>query len=93
MRNTFLSSIRNEINSAIIAEDIVCETESDQIAVLKQTISIIRKLRVKSVCIDTLLRYASGYSIAEIAIVNRLPEGTVKRRVHDARILIRRYII
>jgi len=33
----------------------------------------------------TTLYYINGYSVAEVAAVQEVPEGTVKRRLHDAR--------
>lgn len=92
MRNIFLLICSKDkmINADVDPEGGI---EADQRTLLLQTLSVIRRLRWKSVCVDTLLDYAMGYSAVEIARAKRLPLSTVKRRVHDARILLRRLII
>jgi len=40
----------------------------------------------------TTLHYVDGYSIAEIAALLMVPEGTVKRRLHDARRALRSHV-
>ena len=63
--------------------------QADQQAIVGDMRSAIAKARRKSVCVDTLLEFARGYSIAEISEFSGLPEGTVKRRIHEARHMLR----
>lgn len=64
-------------------------TEADQLAIVGDIKREIEDLRRRSVCVDTLIEFARGYSIAEISVSDRLPEGTVKRRIHEARNMLR----
>ena len=64
--------------------------EADQRAKVEEILSVVRRCR--SVAVETLMDFAAGYSIAEIAEARRLPEGTVKRRIHDARKLLKKLI-
>lgn len=66
--------------------------EADQMARVNEILAIIDVWKRKSVAVETLMDFAAGYSIAEIAEARRLPEGTVKRRIHDARKLLKKLI-
>ena len=57
--------------------------EADQVVMVNDVLDLIG--RCNSVSVDTLMEFAKGYSIADIASSMHLPEGTVKRRIHDAR--------
>ena len=57
--------------------------EADQMTMVNDVMGIVNEC--SSVSVDTLMDYARGYSIAEIASSRSVPEGTVKRRIHDAR--------
>jgi RNA polymerase sigma-70 factor (ECF subfamily) len=59
--------------------------EADQMARVDEVLTVLRDLQSRSVAVDTLVEYAKGYSIAEIAADRGVPVGTVKRRIHDAR--------
>lgn len=94
LHNTFLTLIKKK--ELLITDNFNKEneggTEADQRAVLLQTLSIIRMLRRKSVCIDTLIEFAKGYSVAEIAAAHGLSACTVKWRVHEARKILKNII-
>ncbi len=45
-----------------------------------------------NIAVATLIDFAKGYSIAEIAEARNIPQGTVKRRIHDARKMLRKMI-
>ncbi len=62
--------------------------QSDQRTIVDDITATIGALRSRSVCLDTLMDYAKGYSLAEIASARGLPLGTVKRRIHDGRALL-----
>jgi len=62
--------------------------QSDQRTIVDDITATIGALRSRSVCLDTLMDYAKGYSLAEIASARGLPLGTVKRRIHDGRELL-----
>ena len=68
--------------------DAVAYTESDQAAIMGDLTAVIEKLRGESVSVATLLDFAEGYSLAEIASIRSLPLGTVKRRIHDGRAML-----
>lgn len=63
--------------------------EADQLVRTNDINAILADLSGKSVCVDVLVDYSKGYSIAEIAHERGVPEGTVKRRIHDARVMLR----
>ena len=51
-------------------------------------LKIIRSMGSASVAVDTLLEFAQGYSLADIAERRGIPLGTVKRRIHDGRAMV-----
>lgn len=63
--------------------------EADQLVRTNDINAILADLSGKSVCVDVLVDYSNGYSIAEIAHERGVPEWTVKRRIHDARVMLR----
>lgn len=92
MRNMFIEFCRKK-KVYVTDADPVCESDTEMRTMLFQTLSVIRILRYKHVCVDTFVDFAMGYSVIEISNARGLPPGTVKRRVHDARIMLRRFII
>lgn len=93
MRNTYGMLMHK--NRTIYRDDLdlIGGEQADQRTVVMQELTIISSLRRKYVSVDTLVRFSLGYSIAEIAKARNLSSGTVRRRVHDARIMLRRLII
>lgn len=69
--------------------DTVGGTEADQYVRCEDIRSAVRDIGEQSVCMDCLTAHANGYSIAEIADEHGIPEGTVKRRIHEARRMLR----
>lgn len=61
---------------------------ADMLAIVGETMAVINSMRSRSVSVATLVEFASGYSVAEIARTSGVPVGTVKRRVHDGRALL-----
>lgn len=58
---------------------------TDQQTIVGELRAVISELREKSVSVDTLMEFASGLSVNEIAEALGVPVGTVKRRIHDGR--------
>lgn len=51
----------------------------------REVLSVVRCMSMASVAVDTLVEFAQGYTLAEIAARRGIPLGTVKRRIHDGR--------
>ena len=66
--------------------------EADQRARVNDVLAIVRDLQPHSVSVATLMDYAKGYSVAEIATASNVPLGTVKRRIHDARKMLAKLV-
>ena len=60
----------------------------DVVAENNETLSAVQGMCTASVAVDTLLEFAQGYSLAEIAERRGIPLGTVKRRIHDGRAML-----
>lgn len=58
---------------------------SDQMAVFRSMMSIIRKKIKESCCIECVLLYAKGYDYSEIAVKIGIPVGTVRSRISAGR--------
>ena len=65
--------------------DAVGYTATDQQAIMGDITAVIDALCCKSVSVATLMDFANGYSLAEIAEARGVPLGTAKRRIHDGR--------
>jgi RNA polymerase sigma-70 factor (ECF subfamily) len=65
---------------------------ADQCAIVHDVIDLINRLRRRSVSVDSLVEFAKGYSLDEIATSRGLPLGTVKRRIHDARVMLSKLV-
>lgn len=66
--------------------------EADQMARVNEVLTVVRDLQTHSVAVATLMDFARGYSIAEIATARGVPVGTVKRRIHDGRKLLAKLV-
>ena len=62
--------------------------EADQLVLVKDIRAMLAELSGRSVCVDALVAHTMGYTIAEIAHDRGVPEGTIKRRIHDARVML-----
>ena len=65
--------------------------EADQRAVVGDVTSAIERCR-DSVAVETLLDVAKGYTLQEVASARGVPLGTVKRRVHDGRRMLAKFV-
>ena len=65
---------------------------TDQCAIVHDVIDLINRLRRRSVSVDSLVEFAKGYSLDEIATARGLPLGTVKRRIHDGRKMLAKLV-
>lgn len=54
----------------------------------REVLSVVQCMCTASVAVDTLVEFAQGYSLAEIAARRGIPLGTVKRRIHDGRAML-----
>ena len=94
MHNTYCSIARSCMHYVPISDyDTPGGIDADQSATIRNIIMYIMKRRRKNIIVDTLIDYSKGYSIAEIANTEGLPVGTVKRRIHDARIMLKDALI
>lgn len=93
MANTFKTGYarRQKIETEPYPEyDIIPATDAaDQRMALMQMLSVIRKCRRKSCCVESVMLYAKGYSYDEIANLLGILPGTVKSRLLAGRKLLR----
>lgn len=66
--------------------------EADQMARVNEVLAVVRDLQTHSVAVATLMDFAKGYSMVEIATARGVPLGTVKRRIHDARKMLAKLV-
>ena len=88
MRNLWLNTQSRlcVVNTQRLGEwDEAGGVESDQLARVNEVLAIVREMKDRSVAVETLVDFARGYSLDEIATARGVPVGTVKRRIHDAR--------
>ena len=50
----------------------------------------VRRASKRSVCIRPVVMYAIGYSYKEISEILGIPIGTVQRRIHEGRKILKR---
>jgi RNA polymerase sigma-70 factor, ECF subfamily len=67
-----------------LASDLTPEVELERRQMREQVLDAIGRLG-KAQRETTTLFYLGGYSLQEIAVIQEIPIGTVKRRLHDAR--------
>jgi RNA polymerase sigma factor (sigma-70 family) len=91
MRNLWINAgCRLENVNTVRMGDEDCEggAEPDVVTENNELLKIIRSMCGASVAVETLLEFAQGYSLAEIAERRGIPLGTVKRRIHDGRAML-----
>lgn len=91
MRNLWINAgCRLENVNTVRMGDEDCEggAPPDVVTENDEVLKIIRSMCGASVAVETLLEFAQGYSLAEIAERRGIPLGTVKRRIHDARAML-----
>lgn len=66
--------------------------EADQRARVNDILAIVRDLQGQSVAVATLTDAMKGYSIEELATAKGVPAGTIKRRIHDARVKLTKLV-
>lgn len=71
------------------ASDALSPLRSDQRAVLRSILSLIRDCARRSRCVECVILYAKGYDYSEIADLLRIPVGTVKSRISAGRAMLR----
>jgi len=91
MRNLWINAgCRLENVNTVRMGDEDCEggAPPDVVTENDEVLKIIRSMCGASVAVETLLEFAQGYSLAEIAERRGIPLGTVKRRIHDGRAML-----
>ena len=91
MRNLWINGCRKLENvNTVRMGDEDCEggASPDVVAEVHEQLSAVQGMCTASVAVDTLLEFAQGYTLAEIAERRGIPLGTVKRRIHDARAML-----
>jgi len=91
MHNLYLSGLRHRScvpMVPIVDRDEAGGEHADARLLTSEVLEAVERLSERSLCMDTLMDYASGYSLKEIAEMRGLPLGTVKRRIHEARKLL-----
>ena len=91
MRNLWINAgCRLESLNTVRMGDEDCDggARPDLVTENNDALKIIRSMGSASVAVDTLLEFAQGYSLAEIAERRGIPLGTVKRRIHDGRAMV-----
>lgn len=91
MRNLWINAgCRLENANTVRMGDEDCEggAPPDVVTENNELLKIIRSMCGASVAVETLLEFAQGYSLAEIAERRGIPLGTVKRRIHDGRAML-----
>ena len=91
MRNLWINAgCRLESLNTVRMGDEDCDggARPDVVTENNDALKIIRSIGSASVAVDTLLEFAQGYSLAEIAERRGIPLGTVKRRIHDGRAMV-----
>ena len=62
---------------------------ADDLIRVKQVAEIVKEASARSVCIRPVVMYALGYSYKEISDALDIPMGTVQRRIHEGRRMLR----
>lgn len=91
MRNLWINAgCRLESLNTVRMGDEDCDggARPDVVTENNDALKIIRSMGSASVAVDTLLEFAQGYSLADIAERRGIPLGTVKRRIHDGRAMV-----
>lgn len=71
---------KNEPSTRIHADTLISQ---------KQIVEAVRRASKWSVCIRPVIMYALGYSYQEIADILSIPMGTVQRRIHEGRRILK----
>lgn len=92
MRNEYLNQVSRLSHRRTVrlgSYDAAGGPGADQRALTSDLLAAVETCRRKSVCVDALALNAEGYTYGEIADMTGKPVGTVKRRIHEARRMLR----
>lgn len=89
MRNLWLSGLRRMEPVGLDGHDIAGGVSPDAVLESSEALSVVQSMCTASVAVDTLVEFAQGFSLSEIAARRGVPLGTVKRRIHDGRAMLR----
>ena len=93
MQNIYINQY-NRNKFSVLVEDFptkepTTHANADALIRAKQVIQRVRQASTRSVCIRPVIMYALGYSYQEIADSLHIPLGTVQRRIHEGRIILK----
>lgn len=77
---TFVEQFQTEPTTSVHADALIRA---------KQVIQRVHQASTRSVCIRPVIMYALGYSYQEIADILSIPMGTVQRRIHEGRRILK----
>lgn len=93
MQNIYINQY-NRSKFSVLVEDFptkepTTHAHADALIRAKQVIQHVRQASTRSICIRPVIMYALGYSYREIADFLRIPLGTVQRRIHEGRRILK----
>lgn len=88
LRINIAKSLRSRCTVPLGDWDVAGDDAADQMAIVGELNELVTGAVSRSVSVATLMEFAAGRSVAEIAQASGLPSGTVKRRVHDGRVML-----
>lgn len=93
MQNIYINQY-NRNKFSVLVEDFptkepTTHANADALIRAKQVIQRVRQASTRSVCIRPVIMYALGYSYQEIADSLHIPLGTVQRRIHEGRRILK----
>lgn len=96
MRNLWINTegrLESRNTVPIGERDVAGGEAADMLTIVGGAVSVVQSMCTASVAVSTLVEYARGYSLAEIAARRGVPLGTVKRRVHDGRVMLAKALL
>ena len=93
MQNIYINQY-NRSKFSVLVEDFTTKepttnAHADALIRAKQVIQRVHQASTRSVCIRPVIMYALGYSYQEIADILGIPMGTVQRRIHEGRRILK----
>lgn len=92
MQNTYITCYNRSQIVRFVRSDTtwsaVSDNHANDSAYVRDILEAISRCRMKSCCVDCLIRYSEGYSYGEISDMLGIPVGTVRSRISFARMLL-----
>ena len=94
MQNTFITSYNRKQTVQFVRSDLswcaVSDIHSSDAIYIRDIKEALDRCRQRSCCMDSVIKYAEGYSYDEIGSLLGIPVGTVRSRISSARSLLRK---